>query len=130
MDLPHDLEGTLQLARKACRVEERAMRPCALQAATQPGETFRACPELDDERFVVRKRIDRELVESAGVQQARRDARRKAVPRAGYDGYACPQRVARSRVCIYVKRVEKQVGASEAREVLGLRRKSREHETR
>ena len=117
--LDHRREGAFEMARRACRVEQRESPAVARQLLFRCGKGDPVGREPEGKRFVFRKRLGDELGQTNRGQQAGGDAAGETGAFAGDQRKPGPKGVAGGRVRIVGKGVQEQVGEAMARQVIG-----------
>src|SRR5689334_5123915 len=102
-------------------IEQRIRVAIACELLLEVEEQNGLTCELERDRLVFGKRSRDELVQSDCMEQARRDAPRETRPRTRQHRKTRPERVAGGRVRVPGLRVEKKVGETMAREMIGMR---------
>ena len=83
----------------------------------QGPQLFRTVCQPHRKRLIPGQIGANQLRQAGGAKQARPDARGEALLRAADQGHTGPQRIARAGVRIHQQRIEKHIGAGEARQM-------------
>src|SRR5262249_15942967 len=105
--LPHRRVGGFDVAREALSVEQRESIAVTGEFLSNGREHCWIARKLQCQGLVVRERIGDQLRQADGVEQTAGNAAGESVPRAGQHRHARPECVARGRVRVVIKRIEK-----------------------